>query len=625
MAFVGLLVDPPRPVGHGSAPTDADHAQAYKRCVAYLERMPEAISGSGGHDATFAAACIIWRFGLSEPEAWDAACWFNASKCQPVWLEPELRHKLSDAYEKVAGEGRLGEKLTERTYDHAVEPGSVFVPDDRPDAEGKKNGHKPANSALSFSLSASSLSIDFVLAAHGKAEIGDAEIMAALYPKKIVFDRASKDWYFFNGQHWQPDAKGLVSNLVSYQVAAQYLNAAAQKQFEGADKELVDGLVKHGNSLRFSNRISNVLKLATSNQSLALAGDEWDQCQWLLPVANGVVNLKTGELQDGKPGDYVKTYTPVEWRGLDCPAPRWGQFLDEIFNENKELVSFVNRLYGYGVTGVSTEHVFPVLYGHGRNGKDTLIEMIMRALGPMASIISKDVVLAGFRNTGSATPHLYSLRGLRIAWVSETNEGSRLDAGQVKMLTGGGTIVARPLYGKEIRFRPTHLLSLISNHRPHASADDYALWQRLVLIPFELLFVDDPKEAHERKKDANIKDKLEAEASGILAWLVRGCLEWQRFGLKPPECVKNSTKEYQDDEDLIGQFITDSCVVGPPYSVRSSELYQAYVEWSKGFGIREMNGNTFGARIAKRFELERRKTGRFYVGIGLPKVFGVNI
>lgn len=75
---------------------------------------------------------------------------------------------------------------------------------------------------------------------------------------------------------------------------------------------------------------------------------------------------------------------------------------------------------------------------------------------------------------------------------------------------------------------------LVTNHKPHANADDYALWKRLILIPFTQAFVDSPRAAHEHQRDAKLAETLRGEASGILAWLVRGCLEWQRDGLKPP-------------------------------------------------------------------------------------------
>lgn len=616
MSLAALLTPPPAPARtNGHVITDDDRRRAYDRCLAYLGMLPDAISGSGGHQATYYAACTIYRFGLSDAEAWAALVWFNETKCRPPWSEGELRHKLTDAYDTVAAAGELGIKLGERGEVNDLEA-EIFIP--APNDTGPTDAPPPAPTSVPTYASPAGLSLETVLTAHHENEIGDAKLFSAMYGKRLAYDRSDKTWNAWDGHHWAEDRKGMVVNLVADKVAAQYLHAAAYKRQGGGEDDIVRNLIRHGNALRFKNRINNVLALATSNPIFALVGDEWDRDPWVLPVANGVVDLRTGDLRPGQPDDYIRTFAPTTWGGLDMPAPRWRQFLREVFDGDEELIAFVQRLYGYGVTGLSVEHVFPVLHGQGRNGKDTLIETISYALGPLASTVSKDALLENFRGGGgSATPHLFALRGLRVAWVSETNEGARLDAGQVKSLTGGGTIVARQLYGKEVRFAPTHLLTLITNHRPHVPADDYALWQRLLLIPFELSFVDNPTAAHERQKDASLKDRLRGEASGILAWLVQGCLEWQRGGLRPPDRVKTATQAYQDDEDVIGQFISECCVIQSVLSVRAGDLYAAYVEWCALSGIKEVGGMKFGNRMSKRFERQDQKTGRFYLGIGL--------
>ena len=140
-----------------------------------------------------------------------------------------------------------------------------------------------------------------------------------------------------------------------------------------------------------------------------------------------------------------------------------------------------------------------------------------------------------------------ALRGRRIAWASETNEGRRLDSGRVKLLTGGGFLVGRAPFGKrEIAFPQSHTLFLLTNSKPHAPSEDYALWKRLKLLPFAVSFVDDPREPNERKADKGLVDKLKGEAPGVLAWLVRGCLEWQRRELDPPEIVQAATVEISE-------------------------------------------------------------------------------
>jgi putative DNA primase/helicase len=337
----------------------------------------------------------------------------------------------------------------------------------------------------------------------------------------------------------------------------------------------------------------------------------------LLAVANGVIDLATGDFRPGRPDDYIRTATPTVWQGLNAPAPRWERFLKEIFVEDSALIAFMQRLLGYAITGKVTEHILPILWGHGRNGKDTLLETLRVVLGPSAGPVSKDVLIdKRTGNSGSASPHIYALRWLRLAWASETNAGAKFNAEQVKLLTGGGTLTARPLYGGMVTFAPKYTLLLLTNHKPRADADDYALWNRLLLIPFTQSFVDKPKLDNEHKADPHLLDKLKAEASGILAWLIRGCLAYQRDGLNPPASVRLATEAYQQEEDDLAQFIEECCIIGPSYQVEAGPLYRAYETWAKGYGKIPWGSRTFGEKIVRRFKRDDGRI-RVYYGIGL--------
>src|SRR5581483_2759319 len=382
---------------------------------------------------------------------------------------------------------------------------------------------------------------DFVEACLRQEERGDALLLAHMYDGKLAFDVASKVWHLWAGHHWKNDETGKINNLID-QVARQYLRIADEvheelkaealqgddggivetedskaAQAENAKKnKLYKRLIARAAALRKQNRIQSVLKIASTLQDvqnlhdIPVAGDMWDRNPWLLGVKNGVIDLKTGQFRPGKPTDYIRTVAPTEWHGLDAPAPRFEQFNTEIFTD-PELPPFMQRLLGYAITGDTSEHILPVLWGdQGRNGKDTLLATLKTVLG---------------RAAGAAQPHLVELQGKRLVWASETREGDRLNAAQVKLITGGGAINARPLYGKPYTFEPTHKLFVLTNHKPHAPADDDALWSRVLLIPFELRFVDNPTAENEREADKRLKDRLKEEAPGILAWLVRGCLQ----------------------------------------------------------------------------------------------------
>jgi putative DNA primase/helicase len=218
-----------------------------------------------------------------------------------------------------------------------------------------------------------------------------------------------------------------------------------------------------------------------------------------------------------------------------------------------------------------------------------------------------------------------TLRGLRMAFASETDEGRRFSPAQVKWLTGSDTLVGRHPYDKhEIYFEPTHTLFLQTNHRPHTSlSDDFAFWERMSLIEFTLSFVNrEPKAENERRGDPGLKEKLLQHKSGILAWMVKGCLEWQRHGLKQPDKVEASTQEYRKSENFLDSFLEDRCIIGDPaiMSTKAAEIYDDYVDWNKrnnGENAWTASSTKFGTLMGKKFERRKSSGIMKYLGVGL--------
>lgn len=474
-------------------------------------------------------------------------------------------------------------------------------------------------------------------------EYGDARLMERIFKDRLVYDHGGAEWHFWTGNAWRRDRTKQVYHLVGGILAAVYLRGVAEckkkitllesaisgdgddaakeaskKELELCQK-LVKACVERAQGLRTRKRMNNVLAVAEA--FLKLTGNEWDSKATLLAVANGVIDLTTGELQPGQPKDFLRAAAPTTWTGLDTPAPGWDKFLTEMFMGRPDMPSFLQRLCGLGVRGDVPEHRLPILHGaRGRNGKDVLLGTLHMVLGSdIASAIEEDALI-GRKRTGGANPSVMDLQGKRIVWISETSERARLNAGQVKLITGGGDITARQLYGKNVTFQPSHLIWLITNFLPQGSHDDDALWDRLICIECKERFVDEPDKAneHEHERDPFLKEKLRAEASGILAWLVRGHLAWQDYGLLPPEEVKLSTKEYKESQDTLSAFLVDACELEEGATVRAMQLYEAYVEWvGKRLAV---SNKAFGEYMKKRFTSDRGSKGIVYFGIKLVAV-----
>ncbi|GAB5492421.1 MAG: hypothetical protein Phog2KO_26360 [Phototrophicaceae bacterium] len=467
----------------------------------------------------------------------------------------------------------------------------------------------------------------------GQNEYGDAQLFVKLTGHRVVYDHSEKSWYWWQGHWWQRDESNKTAELLYAPVGETYAKAAGTFTTRLATLEAQDDidesqlaklqsikkeLEKRPRSLRTHSRASNVLKIASGLQGIK--GNEWDKNTHLLGVKNGVVDLSTGNHIHGRKTDYIRKVANVAFEPTSN-ATRWRIFIEEILNDDKDVAQFIQRLFGYMITGITTDHVLPVFYGRGRNGKDTLIETIGDVLGDYANAGTSNLLIDQTNFSGQANPHIHSLMGKRLVWVTETSEGSRLNVNQVKYLTGAGRITARPLYGNPIEFDSTHHIVLFTNHKPRVPSEneDYAIWQRLLLIPLTLSFVENPTSENERPRDPDLKKKLKTERQGILNWLIEGCLEWQRQGLNPPESIRIATREYARSEDFIGLFLDECCVISPYVKVPANELLRAYNQWASDTGFPELSARKLSDQLSKQFDKTRTSQGMLYNGLSLRK------
>lgn len=493
------------------------------------------------------------------------------------------------------------------------------------------------------------LSVDDIVNAAHSGQKGVADLYSTFYRGRFCFDHAEGEWSQYTGHHWKLDKSGAHIRAVdavqdafkradaelNSQIILVGVEAASAREKEEQDelqlklnklegqRKTVKGIINNLNYLYWRKQACEFS--AQGPGSLGIAGDEWDTHPWLFPCANGVVDLKTGKLSTGCYTDYLRAACPTAYNP-SAKCPNFERVLSEIFNGNENLIGFIRRFFGMSIVGTNAEHAIGILYGaQGRNGKDTILEVLGDVLGEDLAGAVKSELLMEQRSTNSSGPSadIMRLRGLRLVWASETNEGRRMDAGRVKMLSGGGAMVGRSPHAKrEVSFKQSFTISLLTNSKPRVPADDCALWERLKLIPFEMRFVDDPREQNEKKRDKFLKEKLKAEADGILTWLVSGCLEWQRVGLLPPQEVVAATAEYRNEEDIVLQFIGERCVTGLTAEVRAGELYQSYKEWAQESGLRPMSSTMFGKKVGARFERVHRMYGWVYQGVGIRAVEG---
>lgn len=345
----------------------------------------------------------------------------------------------------------------------------------------------------------------------------------------------------------------------------------------------------------------------TNDTPLVIKEENFNLDPMLLACSNGVIDLRSGAIKEGRREDYISMASSVPWKGIEEPCPIWEQTLMEIFSKDEDLVAYIRRLMGYAVTGLSSERVFVVFQGRGWNGKGVIVNTITNILSPLAGPIQSEMLLdqGRARSASGPSPDIMMLKGLRMAFASETDEGRRFSSSRVKWLTGSDILVGRHPHAKTPTiFKPSHKLFLLTNSRPHADPNDFAFWERMHLIPFKLSFVKRaPQAANERPADLGLEKKLSAEYSGILAWLVKGALEWQKHGLNPPAAVTDATAEYRRDEDLLADFIEECLIIGPGARCFSADLYTRFCSWYEdNIGKKVPSKSWFGRNFGVKFE-----------------------
>ena len=413
-------------------------------------------------------------------------------------------------------------------------------------------------------------------------------------------------WILWTGTFWRPDpttdnslATGFVSKLarsIAEEAAALY-TAAAQQASDAARKALYALAEARGQWAAHSENatvIAGGLKLA--KHDLLLDHTKINQNPWLFNCQNGTIDLETGTFRAHDPADLITHLAPVAY-DPKATCPTWETFLHEVFDEDTELVAFLQRAIGWCLTGVVRDRALFFLHGdQGHNGKTTLVETVRDLLGTVGEEsfgYARKVDVTTFMKSKNYEDNLRKaaqLTGARFVYSSEIDEEHRLNEQLIKDMTGGDTIEARRLYREAFTFKPTFKPWMYGNHKPEIRGTDDALWSRVKLVPFDVSFAD--------RVDLDLPEKLRAELSGILNWAIAGCLAWHQSGLHTPVKVQTATAAYRKEQDTIGQFIAERCQTGEDYmQCKASRLYTAYRSWAEHNGQGVLSQKRFGTYL----------------------------
>ena len=460
------------------------------------------------------------------------------------------------------------------------------------------------------------------------ADYFNARALVETHGADMRYCRAWRDWLVWSATHWRRDDLGQVM-----QWAKGTLMALLDTLKDIADTKARDAFYRHIRASLNTSRLEALVKSADNEPGIRVTPEQFDQYIWLLNCTNGTLDLRTGLLQPHRREELLtKCLTMAYDPEATCPV--WERFLwramggslgaedpdasaavhqsrYEADERARRLIGFIQRAVGYSLTGSTREQCLFLLHGVTKTGKSTCVSTLRSLLGPYGKQAEMNTFL--LKDRPEIRNDLADLAGSRLVVASESDKGKRLAENLIKQLTGGTDLLkARFLFQDLFEFPPQFKLFLATNHLPVIRDNDDAIWERIYRIQFDVFIP--PGE-----RDKTLEDTLQRELPGILAWAVRGCLEWQRYGdLRPPPEVRHATEAYRHEMDTLPQFLEECCLFSPAFRVRSSVLYKAYQQWCLNTGQAADSMTGIGKRIEKFAGVTKKQSnGIWYIGLGL--------
>lgn len=444
--------------------------------------------------------------------------------------------------------------------------------------------------------------------AENLTDTGNAMRLTRLHGERLRYVAEWGKWITWNGQAWELDKGQCVGVMQLTGDVIKSLYGEAAKCDDPEQRKQIATWAKKSES---RDTRTNMISLAISQPGIAVSHELFDADGMKLNVKNGIIDLTTGALTKHTPAALMTHFIPIDY-DVNATCPTWLEFLRVVLNDDADMIAFLQRAMGYTLTGDVSEQCLFFLHGSGKNGKSTFINLLSFVLGSYRKNLKINSLLT--RNNDSIPNDIARLVGARCVTVTETEEGRRLNESLIKDLTGGDTISARFMRGEWFDFTPVFKMWMFGNHKPDIRGTDDGIWRRVRLIPFT---VQIPAEVRDQK----LGEKLKREAAGVLAWMVRGCLAWQKDGLQEPGAVTNATQKYRQDMDTLADFFEEYTIQSSSAHCTKQNLHAAYVIWAEKTSQIPVKNKTFNTQVRERFPnlVEDRGNGNAptWFGIGL--------
>ena len=436
-------------------------------------------------------------------------------------------------------------------------------------------------------------------------DTGNAERFTDIHGEILRYSYVRKSWYFYNGKIWCTDQQGKIKNLAD-EVIEKMKHEKIYIADDVDEEEAKKLFRRHIKNTRNHSGKTNMIK--ESEHLVPIQLEVFDNDLHMFNVQNGYIDLKKGTLHEHDKDKYFTKISNVEYTDkADCPM--WEEFLQQIFDGDQELISYMQRAVGYSLSGSTEEQMMFILHGNGRNGKSVFLDIITELFGSYSTNIQPQSIMVK-QQSSNANPDIAKLDGARLVTTTEPSDGMRFDEGLIKQVTGSDKVTARFLYEDEFEFTPQFKLWMATNHKPIIRGTDDGIWRRMAVIPFAV-------QIPEKLVDKKLTHKLRGEITAIMNWAVEGYLAWQQHGLNEPSIIKSQRQQYRKEMDPIEEFIQECCFLGPGESIQATPFYESYKEWAQRNNQYVMTNTKFGIQVSNRFEKVQVRGRNMYKGISL--------
>ncbi len=441
-------------------------------------------------------------------------------------------------------------------------------------------------------------------------DLSNAKRFVRLHLRNIKFVPAWDCWVVWDGKRWVEKKKD--KQMVTY--VEEMIKEIRHEADSKISRDSAIKLYKHAEMSESESRIMACIRLASSQSEIRAEPDEFDKDKYLLNFQNGTLDLHNGYLNEFKRENMITRICTISYiQNKECEL--WSAFLDKIFEGDKDVIEYLQKFTGMAFTGDVSEELFHIFHGGGANGKTTFMKTLNNILGNQYfKIMGVETLLK--RGQKTIANDIARLKGARIVWANEPEFDDIITEGKIKKMVSNERILGELKFKEPEEYEPEFSIIMTTNPKPRVRGSGKGWKRRVRFIPFDV-------EINDEEKDIHFADKLMNELQGIAAWIIEGCLKWQKEGIKPPEKILQATTEFHDDSDKFSElfnnlFIKDIQAV-TPFII----LYTVYEAWANNEKIHIMTKNAFSRVISDRGF--KSKIARFQDGRQFKGFIGISV